>query len=57
MWNQIWYDDQESLSIKVHFAKKMGLHGVSMWTADFLDYQGDPQESSKMWEALGSFFK
>jgi di-N-acetylchitobiase len=53
---QVWYDDAESISYKVTYAKKAQLHGVSMWTADYLDYKGHPEDAAKMWRALEMFF-
>jgi spore germination protein YaaH len=45
----------ESLGLKYHMAKTMNLRGVGMWTADFLDYQNNPQESKEMWDAIRKF--
>ena len=51
---QVWLDDVESLVHKYSLAKSMGLRGVGMWTADFLDYDTQPISNTThaMWTAL-----
>ncbi|PRP89148.1 di-N-acetylchitobiase-like [Planoprotostelium fungivorum] len=34
--HQVWYDDPQSLLIKVKWAKRLGMRGVGMWTGDFV---------------------
>jgi len=53
--HEVWYDDAESLGYKYRLAKNLGLRGVGMWGADFLAYDGTPQERAEaveMWQAL-----
>ncbi|KAM4722591.1 di-N-acetylchitobiase-like [Rhinophrynus dorsalis] len=53
--HQVWYDDPQSISLKVGYVKKRGLRGVGMWHADTLDYSSDPvahQQTEDMWKAL-----
>ncbi|KAM4722590.1 di-N-acetylchitobiase [Rhinophrynus dorsalis] len=53
--HQVWYDDPQSISLKVAFVKKWGLRGVGMWNGDLLDYSSDPvaqQQTEDMWKAL-----
>ncbi|XP_068098553.1 di-N-acetylchitobiase-like [Hyperolius riggenbachi] len=53
--HQVWYDDPQSISLKVDYIKKFGLRGIGMWHADLLDYSDDPvaqQQSKDMWKAL-----
>jgi len=53
---QIWYDDIESITDKVMWAKTQNdLRGVGMYTADFLDYS-DTKTSSNFWMAMNDFF-
>ena len=50
---QVWMDDVESLSVKYEMAKRMGLRGVGMWTADFLNYSQPIVNTTKeMWQAM-----
>ena len=56
--HQVWADDVESLGYKYRLARSMGLRGVGMWTADFLDYS-TPSSSNvtrAMWTALKQAF-
>jgi len=54
--HQIWYDDVESISEKISWAKAQdGLRGVGMFTADFLDYS-DTKTSSNFWNSMNDFF-
>ncbi|XP_066453956.1 di-N-acetylchitobiase [Eleutherodactylus coqui] len=53
--HQVWYDDPESISLKVTYIKKLGLRGIGMWNGDTLDYSNDPiaqQQTAAMWKAL-----
>ena len=48
---QVWYDDPRSLGIKYGIARDMGLRGVGMWAANFLDYANRTQVG-EMWGAI-----
>ena len=50
-WQQGWYDDSLSLSLKYDFANLMGLGGVGIWA---LGYDGDRTE---LWDALGGYLE
>ncbi|XP_071983583.1 di-N-acetylchitobiase-like [Engystomops pustulosus] len=53
--HQVWYDDPESISLKVAYIKTLGLRGVGMWHGDLLDYSDDPiaqQQTADMWKVL-----
>jgi len=53
---QVWFDTPESNKMKVHWGKHFGkLRGVSMYTADFIDYKNQTQKKS-MWDSLNYFF-
>eukprot|EP01133_Synstelium_polycarpum_P014977 gene14977-17711_t len=54
--NQVWYDNAESLAIKVSIAKKLNLRGVSVWNIDMLSTQQAAQ-SQLIWDAMNSFFQ
>lgn len=49
-WNQVWFDDAESLGLKYARAKTYGLGGVGMWA---LGYQGS---TSALWDAITAQF-
>ncbi|KAM9966911.1 hypothetical protein ACTFIR_007146 [Dictyostelium discoideum] len=53
--DQVWFDNPQSLSIKVQLAQKLNLRGVAVWNIDFLDFS-DQYNSRPMWDALASFF-
>lgn len=59
--HQVWYDDPESLTIKLAGAKAAGLGGVGVWTFDALDYNStDPVVRSTMqdmWTSFDAFLK
>ena len=48
---QVRYDDPNSLQRKYAEARRMGLAGVGMWSAQHLDYSNETQVDS-MWGAL-----
>lgn len=49
-WNQVWYDDAESLGIKYDAALARGYQGVGMWA---LGYDEGPDGSrDELWDAL-----
>lgn len=49
-WNQVWYDDAQSLGIKYDQANRYNLAGVGMWA---LGYQGS---SADMWTPIADRF-
>ena len=49
-WNQVWYDDSLSLSIKYNFAKQANLAGVGIWAL------GYDNNSTKMWGSIRDQF-
>lgn len=40
--HQVWYDDPESIALKVAFADSLRLRGVGMWEVDCVDYSDTP---------------
>ncbi|KAI3378167.1 hypothetical protein SNEBB_004828 [Seison nebaliae] len=48
---QIWFDNENSLSIKIDLIQKMKLAGVGVWEIDAVDYQ-DPETTNDMWSTL-----
>lgn len=48
---RVYYDDAVSLGLKYTLAQQLGLGGVGMWTANFLDYSNSTQ-IHQMWSAL-----
>ena len=49
---QVWFDNVDSLTVKYkHVAQALGLGGVGMWAANFLDYSNATQVD-QMWAAL-----
>eukprot|EP01132_Coremiostelium_polycephalum_P002926 gene2926-3646_t len=53
--HQVWYDDPQSLEMKVRVAKKLNIGGVGMWTMDKIDYSNSTQVE-EMFNALLTFF-
>lgn len=55
---QLWYDDAESIAVKVAMAKAAGWRGVGPWNFDTLDYLSpDPAvrlQTKSMWDALAA---
>lgn len=49
-WNQVWFDDAESLGVKYARAKTYGLGGIGVWA---LGYQGS---TAAMWDAITAHF-
>jgi len=52
---QVWFDNPRSLAIKVGLARQLGLRGLAMWGADFLNYD-DSHQIKGMWGTLNNFF-
>lgn len=53
--HQVWYDDPVSLTVKIEYAKDIGLKGAAIWNSDLLDYsrlKRSVAETKAMWEAL-----
>ena len=53
--HQVWYDDPVSLTIKLKYAKEIGLRGAAIWNSDLLDYsplKRSVAQTKAMWEAL-----
>eukprot|EP00966_Prymnesium_polylepis_P281315 6500027-Prymnesium_polylepis.2 len=56
----VWYDDAQTLTPKYALARKSGLRGVGMWSADKLpapDGGDDPHKAEReaMWSAISSW--
>jgi hypothetical protein len=51
-WTQTWYDDANSTKLKVAAAKRLGLGGVGVFTAENV---GGGEKTLPMWAALKSF--
>ena len=49
--HQLWFDDHQSLEIKVAFAKKMGFMGTAVFCGDYLDPKNIPM-MRQMWSSL-----
>lgn len=57
-WHQLWFDDEVTLTPKYALAANASLHGVGIWTANYLPYD-DPWLSARvgpMWGSLRSYF-
>lgn len=53
--HQVWYDDPQSICLKVESVKSKGLRGIGMWNGNILDYSDEPvakQQTMMMWNAL-----
>ena len=50
--HRVFYDNPKSIGLKVALARRLGLGGVSVWTADCLPYEADPGAAAAMWAAL-----
>jgi hypothetical protein len=47
---QVWYDDMETLSVKMAATKQIGLRGVGMWTSDATRWNASLAQ--EMWAAV-----
>lgn len=47
-WNQVWFDDADSVTAKVNLAKSSRLGGVGMWAVGYEDSR------TELWSAIGS---
>ncbi|XP_050410641.1 di-N-acetylchitobiase [Patella vulgata] len=55
---QIWFDDAQSLKLKYDMAVQFGLRGVSMWTADSIDYNNTVsalEQRREIWRTIPSY--
>ncbi|XP_021455634.1 di-N-acetylchitobiase [Oncorhynchus mykiss] len=53
--HQVWYDDPESIALKVAYVRELGLKGTGMWCGNLLDYSNNSvaqEQSRDMWNAL-----
>jgi di-N-acetylchitobiase len=53
--HQMWFDNPESIKLKVQWAKDQKIRGVGMFTGDYLNYSNSTQKSA-FWDAMNSFF-
>jgi len=53
---QLWYDDAQTIELKVNVAKKYNIRGLSAWNVDQVNYN-DKISSSLMWDAFKPFFE
>ncbi|XP_028393894.1 di-N-acetylchitobiase-like isoform X2 [Dendronephthya gigantea] len=55
--HQMWYDDPQSLGIKLAYAVDIGLKGAAVWNSDLLDYSALKRsiaQTKDMWVTLSS---
>ena len=52
--DELWYDNERSLSLKSEFARECGAGGVSMWNAGAIDYTNTSQVSA-FWGSFKPF--
>ena len=55
--HQVWYDDHQSLGIKLQYAVQVGLKGAAIWNSDLLDYSSlkrSVAQTKDMWVTLAS---
>lgn len=53
--HQVWYDDPQSLGIKLQYAVEVGLKGAAVWNSDLLDYSSlkrSVTQTRDMWITL-----
>ncbi|EFA76415.1 glycoside hydrolase family 18 protein [Heterostelium album PN500] len=55
--HQVWYDNAESIALKVQYSRKLGVGGVGVWTIDYVSPSTQPSLSQMMWDAMNSFFQ
>ncbi|XP_062919535.1 di-N-acetylchitobiase-like [Mobula hypostoma] len=54
-YHEVWYDDPESISMRVSIVLKLNLRGVGVWTANDINYTGDARtrmQAAEMWNAV-----
>uniref|UniRef100_UPI00398E59DE di-N-acetylchitobiase-like n=1 Tax=Pristiophorus japonicus TaxID=55135 RepID=UPI00398E59DE len=57
-YHEVWFDDPESISIKASILRKLKLHGIGMWNANYLNYSAVPiaaMQTEDMWNAMCPF--
>ena len=55
--HQVWYDDPQSLGIKLQYAVEAGLKGAAIWNSDLLDYSAlkrSVAQTGDMWLTLAT---
>jgi di-N-acetylchitobiase len=50
--HRVYYDNPRSIAAKRKLAQRLGLGGISAWTADALPHSSDPAAAAAMWEAI-----
>jgi hypothetical protein len=50
--HRVYYDNPRSISDKRELAQRLGLGGISAWTADALPHSSNPAAAAAMWEAI-----
>ena len=50
--HRVYYDNPRSITAKRELAQRLGLGGVSVWTADALPHSTNPAAAREMWEAI-----
>ncbi|XP_059841190.1 di-N-acetylchitobiase-like [Hypanus sabinus] len=54
-YHEVWYDDPESISMKVSIMMKLNLRGIGVWAANNIHYAGDVRarmQAAEMWNAV-----
>ncbi|XP_062921141.1 di-N-acetylchitobiase-like [Mobula hypostoma] len=54
-YHEVWYDDPESISMRVSIVLKLNLRGVGVWTANEINYADDARarmQAAEMWNAV-----
>ncbi|XP_072918471.1 di-N-acetylchitobiase-like [Hemitrygon akajei] len=54
-YHEVWYDDPESISMKVSIMMKLNLRGIGVWAANNIDYIADARarmQAAEMWNAV-----
>ncbi|XP_059841194.1 di-N-acetylchitobiase-like [Hypanus sabinus] len=54
-YHEVWYDDPESISMKVSIMMKLNLCGIGVWAANNINYTGDVRarmQAAEMWNAV-----
>ena len=50
--HRVYCDNPRSITAKHELAQRLGLGGVSVWTADALPHSTNPAGAREMWEAI-----
>ncbi|XP_072920012.1 di-N-acetylchitobiase-like [Hemitrygon akajei] len=54
-YHEVWYNDPESISMRVSIVKKLQIHGIGVWAANNINYTGDARvmmQAAEMWNAV-----